>query len=389
MVGRGMNPSHVRQMNMRAVLSVVSLQPGITNAELSRLTQLAPQTVSAVLLDLEEAHLIKRGEVLRGRRGQPATPLFMDATGAFAIGAEISWTHIDVALVGIGIQIADRYHRDYAFPDPLRVFDELRDAIDVVTRGLSSAERARLQGLAVAVPGGLGDTVRFFSAEDERMAGWVGLDVASTAARVTGLNTMIVSDGNAACWAERVAHPPPRPLGFLYLRIDTLMAAGIVAENRLWEGEGGDSTRLGSMLVTDRNGTSRFVQQIASVQALQGKLAQHGLSLEAAMSGDHAGAQAILDDWIEECALALAQVIINTATILEHEVAIVETALGPAITRRIVDRIRTNLDIVPLPAPRRSRVIAGHVGRPDAAYGAALLKMYRRFFSREQQHIDL
>lgn len=37
---------------------------------------LAPQTVSAILNDVEAAGLIVRGEVLRGRRGQPATPIF-------------------------------------------------------------------------------------------------------------------------------------------------------------------------------------------------------------------------------------------------------------------------------------------------------------------------
>ena len=77
LVGRGIQPSHVRQTNQRAILSVISLQPGISNAELARVTDLAPQTVSAVLTDLEQLNLVTRGEVLRGRRGQPATPLYM------------------------------------------------------------------------------------------------------------------------------------------------------------------------------------------------------------------------------------------------------------------------------------------------------------------------
>ena len=50
-VGRGIQPVHVRQTNQRAVLSVISLQPGISNAELARITDLAPQTISSVLAD--------------------------------------------------------------------------------------------------------------------------------------------------------------------------------------------------------------------------------------------------------------------------------------------------------------------------------------------------
>ena len=112
-VGRGIQPSHVRQTNQRAILSVISLQPGISNAELARVTDLAPQTVSAVLADLHQLNLVTRGEVLRGRRGQPATPLYMNPVGALAIGAEIGWRHMEVCLVGIGTQVLSRVRRTY------------------------------------------------------------------------------------------------------------------------------------------------------------------------------------------------------------------------------------------------------------------------------------
>ena len=102
LVGRGIQPSHVRQTNQRAILSVISLQPGISNAELARVTDLAPQTVSAVLTDLEQLNLVTRGEVLRGRRGQPATPLYMNPVGPFDRGGDRLAPHRGVS----------RRHRD-------------------------------------------------------------------------------------------------------------------------------------------------------------------------------------------------------------------------------------------------------------------------------------
>ena len=103
--------SHVRQTNQRAILSVISLQPGISNAELARVTDLAPQTVSAVLTDLEEGHLVTRGEVLRGRRGDPATPLYVNRS-ARSRSVPIGWRHLEVCLVGIGTQVLSRVRRD-------------------------------------------------------------------------------------------------------------------------------------------------------------------------------------------------------------------------------------------------------------------------------------
>jgi len=75
---RGVGPNNIRQSNQRAAMTVLSVAPGASNAEISRLTGLAPQTVSAVLVDLESEGLLLRGQVRRdGGRGQPATPIFL------------------------------------------------------------------------------------------------------------------------------------------------------------------------------------------------------------------------------------------------------------------------------------------------------------------------
>jgi hypothetical protein len=101
--GRGLQHTGLRRANERAVLTLVAFNPGVSNAEISRLSGLAPQTVSAILVDVERAGLITRGQVLRGRRGQPATPIFLKADGRFAIGCEIGWRHMESvnALTGV------------------------------------------------------------------------------------------------------------------------------------------------------------------------------------------------------------------------------------------------------------------------------------------------
>jgi predicted NBD/HSP70 family sugar kinase len=388
-VGRGMQPTHVRQTNQRAVLSVISLEPGVTNAELSRLTGLAPQTVSAVLTDLEDAQLITRGDVRRGQRGQPATPVYMNPTGAFAIGAEIGWNHIEVCLVAIGAVTAYRYRRDYAYPDASTVFEELAGAVAEVTSGMSAAERSRLIGLGLAAPGGIGDTSSLIEVPAGQTALWADIDIARAAAPVTGLDGTLINDGNAACWAERVAFPIPRPVSFAFLLIDTFVAAGIVAENRLWEGVTGASANLGSMLVAERQGGSRFVHEIASLHALQHRFDASGFDMSE-IYGDspRPAAQKILDVWIEDASYALAQTALNTATVLEYDVAIIEAVLPRAITDRIVEAVRRHVASFPSLGRNSPKVIAGHLGRSGAAEGAALLCMYRRFFSRDIAHMD-
>jgi predicted NBD/HSP70 family sugar kinase len=390
-VGRGIQPSHVRQTNQRAILSVISLQPGISNAELARVTDLAPQTVSAVLTDLEELNLVTRGEVLRGRRGQPATPLYMNPVGALAIGAEIGWRHVEVALVGIGTQVLSRVRHEYPFPDAETVFAELATIVADLTSQLSAAERKRLIGMGLAAPGGIGYPATLQKPPPGLQDKWVGLDIADAAASTTGLAVSLFNDGHAACWAQRVAHPAPRPLSFVFLVLDTFVGGGIVAENRLWEGHSGASGNLGSMLVTDRDGHMRFLHEVASVHALEQRLAGAGLALE---SVQHAAiappARAALDSWIADAADALAQTLMNATCVMEFELAVIESALLPALTAEIVTATQKRMSRFPtLGGAAPPPIIAGHLGRSGAAQGAALLRMHRRFFSRELAHMDV
>ncbi len=389
-VGRGIQPVHVRQTNLRAILSVISLQPGISNAELARVTDLAPQTVSAVLADLEQLQLVTRGEVLRGRRGQPATPLYMNPVGAFAIGAEIGWKRIEVCLVAVGTHVLSRYRRDFDYPDAKTIFAELADAANDLVSALSPDERKRLHGVGLAAPNGLGDPASLLNPPPGQMEAWAGLDLANATAAATGMKVSRFNDGHAACWAQRVAHPAPRPLSFAFLIIDTFVGAGIVAENRLWEGPTGHSASLGSMLVTDRDNHTRFVHEVASMHALGQRLGAAGFSLDAVREGSAPPEVAtILEAWIDDAADALAQTLINTTRVMEFELCVIESELPSAITKRVVEATQTRIRRFKSLGQDTPPVIAGHLGHSGAAQGAALLRMHRRFFSRDIAHMDV
>lgn len=387
---RGVQPASVRQSNQRAVLTVISLEPGCSNADIARRTGLAPQTVSAVLDDLEAAGLLKRGAVRRGGgRGQPATPIYINPEGAFAIGAEIGWERIEVALTDFSGRVVDRKRRDYAYPDAKTIFADLGQMVGAVRGAVSAAAQRRIVGLGLASPGGIGDRTSLATPPSGQEELWGGIDIALEAARATGLDVQHVNDGNAACWAEFVAHGSPRPGNFMFLLIDTFVAAGIVAEHRLWQGATGASANLGSMLVADRRGTSRFVHQVASKFALQGRLESSKFTLADALDGRRPDAQSVVSEWIEDAAFALAQTILNTATVIEVDFAVIDAELPRPLLERISEAVGRKLLDIPSLGRRRPDVRMGHLGRSGAAQGAAQLKMYRRHYSRELVDMEL
>ncbi|WDR01895.1 winged helix-turn-helix transcriptional regulator [Devosia algicola] len=216
--GRGLQHQGLRRANERAVMSIIGFNAGVSNAEISRLSGLAPQTVSAILVELEKAHLIERGEVVRGRRGQPATPIFLNADGAFCIGCEISWRHIQVHLIDLRGQTRGTIRKEYAYPDANTIVADINTMVDELMATLSFSEQFRVLDLGIAMPSHLWRYIHLVNAPPEQAALWRGKDLAGELSNATSLAVSIFNDGNAACWAEPdcLSQTPARRLPLSY-----------------------------------------------------------------------------------------------------------------------------------------------------------------------------
>lgn len=379
---KGLQHHGLRRANERAVLTVVGFNPGLSNAEIARTSGLAPQTVSAILNDVEAAGLIVRGEVLRGRRGQPATPIFLRAEGAYSIGVEIGWRHADVVAIDLHGSIVAHRHLDYAEADLEALPPQLALVIEDLTRDWSNEQRKRLEDIGIGMPGSIHAANWPLEQHAGSKAGPSPLDFAADLEGRTGLAVTLFNDGNAACWAELIAQPSPRPDSFIYLLVSTYLAAGLIGEGRLWQGPTGHSADLGAMLVGRRDGVPLSAHAIASASALVERLGVAGIDVDLANvdSWDWAAVEPVLEPWIEDSAEALAMVVFNTNAVVEGSLVVLDTILPAAITARLAERLAVHFGR--LPARRKVSIAAGHVGRLAPALGAAELPLYRRFFSR-------
>ena len=382
--GRGLQHQGLRRVNARAVLTVIAFNPGVSNADIARQSGLAPQTVSAILTDLDSAGLIMRGEVLRGRRGQPATPIFLHPEGAFAVGVEISWRHLDVLLLNLNGEVLQRQRRDHDYPDAATIVGVISTMVDAVLAPLGAAQRTRLTHIGIALPTNIADSLGLLLGSQAQRELWHRLDLAAELQRRTGLDVSLFNDGNAACWAELVAFPRPRPADFMYFLISHFIAAGIVGEGQLWEGPSGNSANLGSMLVSDAQGRLQSVQLIASVAALRSRLAGAGFDTG---SDDPAGWNwpgfgPVLEQWLADSARALAKVVFNTATVIETRLVVIDSILPTAILAQLVERLQAELRLLPASNYVPPQVLPGHRGALAPAVGAAELTLHRRYFSR-------
>lgn len=383
--GRGVQHASLRAANRRAVLTTITFSPGISNAEVSRRTGLAPQTASAIVTELEDDGLVTRGDVLRGRRGQPATPLYLDYAGAYGIGCEISWRHIDITLINLGSEDLGRYRRDFAYPDAAGIVAEAAKAIAGLIARLSPAQQQRVAGIGLATPSNLGSLIGNVEPPLEQLAAWRDLDLRAALEAATGLPTTWFNDGNCTCFAQMVMSPPPRPANLVHLFVSTYLGAGITAEHTLWEGPTGNSANLGSMLVNGHDGHRALGHDVASTSALGRRLAAAGIALPPGNPADWPWAdwEEQVAPWIAASGRALAEIIFNTGAVLEIDHAIIDSLAPQPIVDRLVAATEGALSELVAIGIRRPRLVAGTLGARATPLGAAQLTMFRKHFSRD------
>ncbi|AVF03321.1 MULTISPECIES: ROK family transcriptional regulator [Devosia] len=379
---RGVRHTGVRRANEKTVLTVVAFNSGASNAEISRLSGLAPQTVSAILIDLEREGLIVRGPVLRGRRGQPATPILLHENGGFAIGVEIGWRHLDVVLINMHADILQHHHEDHAYPDATSLFDRIGSVVETFRRTLPQHHRSRLLDIGLAIPGSLTTDLDLFNAPPEQVKRWREIDPVAELAGRSGLEITQINDGNAGCWAELIALAPPRPANVVFLMVSQLLLAGMVSDGMLWEGATGHAVDLGSGLVHVNGRAPQLAHQVASLFALRARLAAAGFTeAEGPVANwDLVAMAPHVEAWVGEAAQALAQVVHNASMILEQPLVVLDTELGAGIGAKLAERLQVEMGRFATRGFKQPRVVNGQHGKLSPAIGAAELPLYRRYF---------
>lgn len=372
--------SDVRRSNEALVLALLRSAPGLSNASIARKSGLAPQTVSVIVGDMSRRGLIKAGPVIRGKRGQPATPKYLNAEAAYSVGVELSWRHADAVLIDFEGGVLARWSRSYAYPDPDKLLGQIGEAVNDLVSSLDRGMQSRVAGMGVAMPAGVWSHL-YRSLEDKKIGlAWRDLDAPDTLAEMTSLPTLVLNDGAAACQAE-LSYGSGRALNdFVHLFVGTFIGAGIVSQGRIFEGPTGNAANLGAMMGRSNGGNARPVHNIAGLEALDGKRAARG---EPALSGSTAAEEwqgEAFEEWLEESGAALAFVIANSRAVLEYGAAIIDGNFPQPVRAKLVESIRNHLEALPALHVAWPDVEAGGVGAVAPAIGAATTPLNHIFF---------
>ncbi len=378
---RGSNQSGMRDHNERLVLSLVRLHGPLAKSDIARISGLSAQTVSVIMRALERDGLLRRGEPLRGRIGQPSVPLSLAPDGALFLGLKIGRRSADLTLVDFLGDVRDSRRCVYRYPTPATVVSFVGDAVEEIFHDLAPQLRDRVSGLGVAMPFQLWNWVTAIGAPQREMDAWRDFDIQAPLSAVTGLPVYVQNDATSACGAELVFGTGDRPKDFLYFYFGYFIGGGLVLNGQLYLGRSGNAAGVGPLPVPGPDGQMRRLFDLASLSVLADAMEAVGAD-SAHLWESPINWQVppdILSDWIDMAAEGLAAAILSAATLLELEAVIIDGWMPSSVRAEVTRRTNDSLQRLDLSGVSPPQIREGTVGAQARSLGAAAIPLSQRY----------
>ncbi|KQY56552.1 MULTISPECIES: ROK family transcriptional regulator [unclassified Nocardioides] len=342
----------------------------LTQAELARITGLAPATVSNIVRDLAGAGLVST-EPGSGRRG--TTIRIARAAGVVA-GVDFGHSHLSVGLGDLaGNVIAERRQP----LDPAHTHDEgLTLARSLMTElceeaGIDEPVRNIGMGLPAPIVAGL---VR----SSAILPGWVGVNAREVATAAFDSPVHIENDANLAALAEHRQGAARDHATSVLIKISSGVGAGVILEDRLFRGSSGSAGEIGHLTLDAqgpvcRCGSRGCLEAYASVGAVQDLLVGQfpDASIDDIIAAAREGNVSALRTF-EDAGLHVGWGVASVVNLLNPDIVLIGGDMARA-GDLLLDSVRVGLRRHALDTAASTPVEAGVLGERASLVGAVLL----------------
>jgi predicted NBD/HSP70 family sugar kinase len=394
--GRAAEQSHPaayvtqRSYNERLVLSLLRRHNALPKADLARLTGLSPTAIGTIIMHLEAARLVRRGEPQRGRVGQPSVPYTIDPHGAFALGLKIGRRSAELVMLDAALQTIALAETAYPYPTPEGIE---RFATVEARRMLRGSDRSRWTGLGIAMPSEIWCWGEEMDAPRDQLLAWQDYDFAAGLGQMLGTPVTIANDATAACAAQLAVCPelgteegrPAGALNFIYFFVGWFIGGGVVLGGRVLEGSRGNAGAIGSMPICPaRRLRSKGPQQLirtASLYTLERALRSDGIDPDILWQKDVDWLRlgAAPRNWLDSAAAGVAQAVAAAAAVVDFDAAVIDGTFPSDMRERFAKRVERYYGELDRQGLSPILIRAGTVGRYARAIGAACLPMLSAF----------
>jgi len=371
--------------NERLVLSVLRAGPH-SRAEVARLTGLSAQTISLIVRALEADGLVRSGEPIKGRVGQPSVPLSLEPRGAWFAGLQVGRRGAEIVLMDFAGHIVRAAATRYRWPDPDKVLAFVADEWPALAKRVP---RARLHGIGMALPFEPWQWPERLGAPATVGRRWRKCDLAGEVGALVGLPVHVENDATAACGAELTFGEGRAYRDFAYLYIAQFVGGGVVLDAAVHGGRRGNAAAFGSLPVPDPDRPGERMQLIdaASLHVLESAIvasdatakARRGAALRDPGSPLWSRHADLVERWERRAGDALATAAASIASVIEIEAVVIDGIFPESVRDSLCERVTRSLVDVDTRGIVAPPIVPGSIGPDARALGAARLPLFARF----------
>ncbi|KAJ9433068.1 transcriptional regulator of PTS gene [Candidatus Pantoea symbiotica] len=267
-------PGHIdqiKQTNAGVVYRLIDLYGPISRIELSKRAQLAPASITKIVREMLDAHLVQETEFQEpGSRGRPAIGLILDTLAWHYLAVRIQPGYITLTLRDLSSRALqeDRLPLHASAEKPL--LQTLLDLVnDFFIRHQSKLER--LTAIAITLPG----LINAASGVVHRMPGYDVQDMplGETLAQRTGLPVFVQHDISAWTLAEALFGASSGAQHVIQIVIDETVGAGVISGGQLLHKNGRTLVEIGHTQIDPYGqqcycGNNGCLETVASIESL-------------------------------------------------------------------------------------------------------------------------
>lgn len=386
---RGGNQLGIKQYNERLILSLIRQAGALTKADIARITHLTPQTITTIVNRLLKEGYLRKKAVIRGRIGQPSTPVEIAPDGAISVGMKIGRRSMDLVALSLNGRVVAKNSTAYEHLDASVILNLVEPSFERLKQELSKAQLSRLVGVGIAAPTALESGTPVIGDPGEDKPRLREAELVAKVEEISSLSTVVLNDATAACLAEMDKAHEQREGSTIYFYLSTLVGGSIVINGSLITGRTGNAGAVGAVPIELashlKRGKPRQFIEVASLNRLEAIAARNHVSPQCFREDGGLSTAidekvlACFDEWCDLAADALAFASISGTSFIEAQHVVVDGVILRPLLDRLISRIKGCIDNYKLEGITPPKVRAGTIGFDARSIGAALLPLQDQF----------
>lgn len=247
---------HIKQANAGTVYRLIDMFGPISRISLSKISQLAPASITKIVRELQDAHLVKETEVSEpGSRGRPAVGVELDTHAWHYLGVRVHYGYLSLALQDLSNRLI--IEEQIAFPVDKNAAPWLIRFIVEIEAFFErhQALLERLTAIAITVPGiidtatGMVKKLPFYDEEH--------LPLAASLSKKTGLPVYVQQDIAAWAMSEALYGAAMNCQNVIQIAIDDTVGASVISGGRMLHADSSRRIEIGHTRV-EANGKACY-----------------------------------------------------------------------------------------------------------------------------------